>query len=116
MSDYPHSLVTICPDANRDALLALGEAYGVSGGLDVPLSVTGVGPVTHWGARADASAVFVAILTKQIQVPVEGYTPEQVTAVLDAADYYVDTDGKSRSAHFAAVLAMTNLRVVEPEN
>ena len=38
---YPHSLVTICPDAAKAALLALGEAVGVSGGMSVPLSADG---------------------------------------------------------------------------
>ena len=123
---YPHSLVTICPDAAKAALLALGEAVGVSGGMSVPLSADGNDPPTHWGSHAWAGPEFVAMMTGQaIPDPLpEGVTAEDISNVLSLCTIAVDTvidegleteQRLTKRAHFDHVASGLGLQVIVPE-
>ena len=122
---YSHSLVTICPDAAKAALLALGEAVGVSGGMSVPLSADGNEPATHWGSHAWAGPEFVGFMTGQaLPDPLpEGVTAEDIANVLSlctiAVDTVVDegleTERKlSKREHFNHVASGLGLQVIVP--
>jgi hypothetical protein len=55
--------VFIIPADQLDAGNAFGEQMGWGEkSLSVPLSPTGQEPATHWGARADVSEAFLAML------------------------------------------------------
>lgn len=112
---YLHSLVTLCPASVRQDLLDLGTAYGVDAGMVVELSPTGSAPATHYGSHAWASAGFVAIVTGQVQHVPDGYTQEQVDAILGQCLFSVDKDGLTNRAHFDAVLTDQGLQHIQVE-
>ena len=121
---YPHSLVVITTDANKQDLLDLGAAYGVDGGMSVPLSADGTDPATHWGSHSWAGPEFVAIMTKQVTVEVEGYDEAAINAILDlcivsvdkVVDAGLETERKLKNReHFDAVLADESLAIIVPE-
>lgn len=85
MTATPHSIVVICAAADRAQLLAVGDAMGVAGGMDVLLSPTGQLPATHYGARSWATSTFVGIMTGTITPTIPGVTAQQIAAVLATA-------------------------------
>lgn len=117
MSEYPHSLVVICPDALKADVLTLGLMLDppIDGGLSVPLSSDGSEPATHWGCHAWATPQFVAIMTGQVTPEIPGVTPEQIAGILSQITVSVDANGLTMRAHFDHVIAGLGLQVVEPE-
>lgn len=118
---YPHSMVVVCPVANRDNLEALGQAVGVDGVLSVPLSATGSEPATHYSGHGWVSPEFAALMTGQAYpdpMP-DGITTEQIDAILGACvvsiDPVVDEQVLTKREHFDHVIAGAGLSVVEPE-
>ena len=123
---FPHSLVTICPDAAKAALIALGQAVGVSAGMSVPLSADGNEPATHWGSHAWAGPEFIAMMTGQAYpdpLP-EDVTAEDIDNVLSLCTIAVDTvvdEGLeterrlSKREHFNHVASGLGLQVIVPE-
>lgn len=108
------SLVSICPAATRSDLLALGDAYGVAGGMSVELSATGNAPATHYGSHAWATPEFIAIVKQQVTVPVEGYTPEEVAAILSACTFSATQEpGPINRAHFDQAIAAMGLQTIQ---
>lgn len=118
---YPHSLVVICPAAVRDNLLALGDAVGVAGGMDVELSTSGSAPPTHYGSHSWAGPEFVAMMTGQAYpdpLP-EGVTTEQIDSILGACtvsvDPVVDEQVLAAREHFDHVLTLQGLQTITSE-
>lgn len=121
-----HSLVTICPDAAKAALLALGEAVGVAGGMSVPLSATGAEPATHWGSHAWCGTEFAGFMTGQgypDPLP-EGVTTEDIDNILGLCTVGVDTvvdEGLeterqlTKRAHFDHIISGLGLQVISQE-
>lgn len=109
-----HSLVSICPAATRSDLLALGRAYGVEGGMSVELSATGTAPATHYGSHAWATPEFIAIVKQEATFPVEGYTPEEVAAILSACTFSDSQEpGPINRAHFEQVIGTMGLQTIQ---
>lgn len=119
MSNFPHSLVVICPDALRDDLLAMGAALGVDGGMSVPLSSDGGEPVTHYGAHSWAGPEFVAIMTGQVTPEIAGVASEDIEAMLSlitvSVDPVVDEQTLTKRAHFEHVIDGLGLQRVEAQ-
>lgn len=118
MTATPHSIVVICAASDRAQLLAVGNAMGVSGGMDVALSANGQAPATHYGARSWATPVFTGIMTGTIQPTIPGVTAEQIAAVLATAIVDVVADaatqpGFSARAHFLGVCAAMGLQRID---
>lgn len=117
MTATPHSLVVICPAADRDQVLAVAEAMGVAAGLDVPLSATGNEPATHYAARAWATPVFVGFMTGAMTPTMAGVTAEQIKAALAnvVVDEVAAPPGFSARDHFLSVCQSVGLqRIMTP--
>lgn len=119
MAYTPHSIVVICATADREQLLAVGAAMGVSGGMDVALSANGQAPATHYGARSWATPVFVGIMTGQITPTIPGVTAEQIQAALAGAIIDVVQDAAaspefSARDHFRTVCQSVGLLRIMP--
>ena len=119
MSNYPHSLVVICPAAVRDQLIAVGQPLGVYSNMAVELSADGSAPATHYGSHAWAGVEFVAIMTGQVVPEIEGVSEAEINALLGAitvsVDPVVDEQLLTKRAHFDYVIEQLGLQVLEAE-
>ena len=119
------SLVSIVPAQHRVALEALGRALGFGGGdvweHGVPLSADGSAPATHYGlrawARTETRAAFSGLKANPSAAPpVDGYTPDQISAAIAAVaqDWRDDGPGVG-GAHWVAAVSAAGLATAEGE-
>jgi uncharacterized membrane protein YjjB (DUF3815 family) len=118
MTVTPHSIVVICATSDRAQLLAVGNAMGAAGGMDVALSANGQTPASHYGARSWATPVFVGIMTGAIAPTIPGVTAEQIQAALagaivDVVENAATQTGFSARAHFLTVCQALGLQRIE---
>ena len=114
MTTYPHSLVVIAPAAMVPAASAMAAALGLAAGFAVPLSASGADPATHYGLHSWVAATFKAYMTGE-QVPdLQGYTADDIAALLGQLTVSVDAGGQTGKPHFEAVTGGLGLSVIVP--
>ena len=114
MTTYPHSLVVIAPAAMVPAASAMAAALGLAAGFAVPLSASGADPATHYGLHSWVAATFKDYMTGA-QVPdLQGYTADDIAALLAQLIVSVDAAGQTGKPHFEAVTGGLGLSVILP--
>lgn len=111
MSTFNVSMVVICTDADKPALLGMGNAIGVDGGMSVPLSVTGSGLATHWMAHAWVRPEFADIMTGRV-VP-QGLDPQAVASMLCRCVVSAIPDCTDVYGHAETVRVGAGLQIIE---